>query len=1253
MNTQQKLHEPDDARKALLSILEDEKLAKEELQKSEERLRLSTELANVAVWEYDFKMNSMSRSKNHDRLYGLEWQTKWDLDTFTNAIHPDDREYSNGIIQKSVTAGGPNRYTFDFRVVHSDQSIHWLSVVGEVLERNSEGQGILVRGCLIDITQRKQAEEALRRSEAQLRENNITLIRLLTHRESPLKIQQIVSDEKTPLRILYLENDPNDIFILEELLNNSNIAYHLTHAEKREPYTNALANPDFDIIILDFHLSDIDGNEALQLAQHAAPEIPVIVFTGSSTEIDISRMMTAGAWNYVIKDHPNRLIAAINQAVERKRLLEEQLISEDVLRKNQERFQALIEHGADGIAMFDESGKILYSSPSTREILGYSVNEFEGRNIFDILHTEDQPLAKNQLGACIAKPETASNFIARIKHKDGSWRYIEMVITNQLSVISVGAIVCNYRDITGRKRAEEELEAQKHFISSVVDTSPAIIYVYDMVLNRNVYINSGMERMLGYSSKEIRDMEENVFADLLHPDDLPAIIELHSKIHSASDYDTLVVEYRMKNRQKEWRTLRSDERVFTRNTDGSVKQKIGIAIDITGRKLAEEALRSSEEKFSSAFHVGPAGMTITRISDGKFIDVNESFLRMFEFNRDEVIGRTSIEINMLSPEERAKLIKMQLETGGLNNCELMSLSKSGKIVNLLFSSKPIELMGEACHVTTMIDITERRRAEESLRKSEAHLEEAQRIAHLGSWEWIAETDTPTWSKELCAILEVDPVKPIPKMAEQDKLYTPDSMVRMRTAVEKTMRTGEPYEIELGRVCEDGSRKWLLARGELWYDENGNIKGLRGTALDITERKRAEEETKRINEDLRTINRIILTSASALDLDAILDKVMDEAVSVVGLEGGTICLINPDDTFDLAAERGASAGTIADLTKNKVKVGDCLCGNCAKECKPLILNSKEEVLDYATREVLRGEDIRFHAAFPFIVGKKCVGVLCVFTRTDLKPSKKNLKLLETIVAQTAIAIENARLYEEVKKYNIHLEKIVSERTAELQLANKELEAFSYSVSHDLRAPLRAIDGFSLALLEDYSKILDEQGKQFLQRVRNGATEMAQLVDDLLNLSRISRRELIPGRVDLSTIVRSITNKLAAEEPDRKVKFDIMENVFVSGDRNLLKIAMDNLINNAWKFTSKKKTAKIEFGVLEKEGKNVYYIKDNGVGFDMKYANKLFAPFQRLHKKEEFPGTGIGLATAKRILYKHGGTIWVESELGKGTVFYFTL
>jgi PAS domain S-box-containing protein len=241
--------------------------------------------------------------------------------------------------------------------------------------------------------------------------------------------------------------------------------------------------------------------------------------------------------------------------------------------------------------------------------------------------------------------------------------------------------------------------------------------------------------------------------------------------------------------------------------------------------------------------------------------------------------------------------------------------------------------------------------------------------------------------------------------------------------------------------------------------------------------------------------------------------------------------------------------------------------------------------------------------------------------------------------------------EVLQLNLDLERRVAERTAALEAINKELESFSYSVSHDLRAPLRSIRGFSEVLLDRYGGKLDERGREFLRRACESSNQMDLLIDDLLKLSRIGRAELHHQPVDLSALAKSIADELRGEEPKRNVKFSITADLQARGDERLLRIALENLLRNAWKFTANEPKARIEFGQTPGP-QPAFFVRDNGAGFDMAYASRLFGVFQRLHSASEFPGSGIGLATVQRILNRHGGRAWAESAVNQGATFYFS-
>jgi signal transduction histidine kinase len=316
--------------------------------------------------------------------------------------------------------------------------------------------------------------------------------------------------------------------------------------------------------------------------------------------------------------------------------------------------------------------------------------------------------------------------------------------------------------------------------------------------------------------------------------------------------------------------------------------------------------------------------------------------------------------------------------------------------------------------------------------------------------------------------------------------------------------------------------------------------------------------------------------------------------------------------------------------------------------------------------------------PMTVNQKLWGMLLVFLQARSLFIDDDLDLLELLTHENAIILTNYNLIAELQGYSEQLEHKVEERTAELtesenryrelnaqleqrvqdrtlqlEAANKEMEAFSYSVSHDLRSPLRTLNGFSQALAEDYAEQLDETAKDYLARIQAGSHIMSQLIEDLLALSHLTRGVMHHEPVDLSQLANQIVTDLRQQYPEQEVEFKFREGLVVNGDARLLRIALDNLLNNAWKYTSKQPKPQVEFGMTEQDGRNAYFVRDNGAGFDMTYAHKLFGVFQRLHSTDDFPGNGVGLATVQRIINRHGGKVWANAALNQGATFYFSL
>ena len=384
------------------------------------------------------------------------------------------------------------------------------------------------------------------------------------------------------------------------------------------------------------------------------------------------------------------------------------------------------------------------------------------------------------------------------------------------------------------------------------------------------------------------------------------------------------------------------------------------------------------------------------------------------------------------------------------------------------------------------------------------------------------------------------------------------------------------------------------------NETGRVVFLIPSALVVTARRKAEAELRITNEELQAINRIITTTTTTTTtgVKEILEKVLDEVLQITGLEGGTICIVTPDDTLHLAAHRATSEATIQDLTTNIVRIGECLCGECARDHKPLILRDREAVLKFATREATRGEDIRFHAAYPLIIGEKCLGVLCIFTRTDKKPSERSLKLIETVSSQIAIAVQNAQLYEEIKRHSDILENQVNERTlalqdgqkaltnmvedlnqksTELRAANERLKEidrlksmFIASMSHELRTPLNSVIGFSSILLNEWAGPLNDEQKENLATVLRSGKHLLSLINDVIDVSKIEAGtiDVHAEDFDLHDVIAEVASHFTKDAGNKGLEF-IVENLHqpMHTDRRRLLQSVINLVSNGVKFTER--------------------------------------------------------------------------------------
>jgi PAS domain S-box-containing protein len=765
-------------------------------------------------------------------------------------------------------------------------------------------------------------------------------------------------------------------------------------------------------------------------------------------------------------------------------------------------------------------------------------------------------------------------------------------------------------DITEHKQTEAALRHSEERWQLAVAGSQDGIWDSNLEIFE-MYVSPRCLEMTGYTYAEASYEQ---WMSYIHPEDYPQLMAIF-QAHLNKELEHYSCEHRLRCKDGNYKWFLVRGQAFWDET-GKPVRAAGSLTDISDRKQAQIALEESEERFRRAIVDAPLPI-ILHAEDGAVIKVNHAWTEISGYSAQEIPTIADwIKKAFKSEQEsvQANINRLYHLKHRVSEGENTILTPSGETRIWDFYSAPLGKLpdGRSLVISTAIDITERKRAESALQESEERLRLALNAANQGLYDLNLQTGDAIISAKYTQMLGYELAEFQETNAKWlERLHPEDRETVGQTFADYVAGNRDDYRVEFRQRTKTGDWKWILSVGKIVeWDESGKPIRMLGTHTDISERKLAEAALLASEKQLRTILENMPVMLDAVDPEGNIIIWNQECERVTGYSSEEIIgnpqaweMCYPDPIYR------------EEMMMKWVKVGH----NYRNwEWDLVCKNGERKTISWSNISEL----------FP-VPGWSGWGIGIDITE------RKQAEL-------------------EVIQLNQNLEQRVKERTVELAAANKELEAFSYSVSHDLRAPLRGIDGFSKVLLERYNELFDDKGKHYLNRIRAGTQRMGELIEDMLMLSRVTRAEMKRSPVNLSAIAQEISQNLGEYQPERSVEWQISPDVTTLGDAALLRIVLENLLGNAWKFTSNCDRAQIEFGTtLVSEHTQAYFVRDNGVGFDMAYANKLFIAFQRLHSNDDFPGTGVGLAIVQRIIHRHGGEVWAEGTIDQGAVFYFTL
>jgi PAS domain S-box-containing protein len=864
------------------------------------------------------------------------------------------------------------------------------------------------------------------------------------------------------------------------------------------------------------------------------------------------------------------------------------------LRESEELFHIQVEGVQDyAIFMLDCQGNVLNWNAGAERLKGYRAEEIIGKHCSCFYPQEEQNAGNPAEGLKKAAAEGRVSYEGWRIRKDGSRFWADVIITALYDESgNLRGFSKVTHDITGRKKVEDALRFSEARYRTLFHDNPTMIVTLAADLTV-LTVNPFCASQLGYTTDEL---EGQPVLKLFHEDDRPAVAE---QLRRCLQNPNQVKHWQFRKIRKNGDLLWVEETAQAIYDLSGALNILVVCQDITERKHLEDELKQTS--MQNELILASAGEGIIGLDlEGNQSFVNAAAATMLGYDVNELVGIHSHSIwHYARPDgshyhEEKCPVYAAYKDGTVHSGEEMFLRKDGTFLPVQFTSRPIITDGKITGaVLTFNDITERKRSEEVLEQSEERFRATFNQAAVGIGHVTPDGRWLRINQKYCDVVgyteEEIKALTIQGITHPDDLET--SMQHYQLLLEGKL---DNYSLEKRYIRKDGSTIWVNITASMVFDDGGNPMFAIGVVEDISRRKRAEEERD-------WVYKYSLDMLCVAGFDGYFKRVSPSFEKILGwseaelLSTSIFDFIHPDNLEATCQEfKSLEGGKQAINFENRYR------------CK----DGSYKWLSWHSH--------------PMIENKLIIGVARDIT-------------------------ERKRVEKDIERLNADLEA----RAVDLEYVNQELEAFNYTVAHDLRNPLNVISSYCQVFTELCGDKLDEQCLRYIQETYNGTLRMNLLIETLLNFSRLSHAELNRESVDLSSMANEVAGELKGSEAARRVDFHIADGMVADGDANLLRVALANLLGNAWKYTATREEALIEFGTQEIDGKPVYYVRDNGSGFDNAAAEKIFAPFQRLPGAEEYRGFGIGLATVERIIRRHGGRVCAEGEPGKGATFWFTL